>query len=262
MSCFRGHASCHGSFGELLQGALPELGSFLVTLPIELHAQARFVVDETSREICVHPESSWKALQLAQALLRRYDLPLRGKLRVDSEIPRGKGLASSTADLVATYRAIAHAHELPDDLDVLEKLLRDIEPSDGVMHEGIVAYAHRDVRLLERLGPVPPLALIAVDEGGEVETLAHNDRAPSYSAREIEEFAQLLSRLRQGVQRGDVESIGAVATRSAEVNQRVLPKRSLGVMIDIAAAVDAAGVVVARSGTCLAILVDASRAGW
>ncbi len=32
-------------------------------------------------------------------------------------------------------------------------------------------------------------------------------------------------------------------------------------MIDIAAAVDAAGVVATHSGTCLAILIDASREG-
>ena len=45
-------ASCHGSFGELLQGALPEHGPFLVTLPIELRAQARFVVHEGARAAC------------------------------------------------------------------------------------------------------------------------------------------------------------------------------------------------------------------
>ena len=106
-------ASCHGSFGELLQGALPEHGPFLVTLPIELRARARFVVPDSLRELSVHPESSWKSLRLAEALLRRYALPLRGELTLASEIPRGKGLASSTADLVATYRALARFHHLP-----------------------------------------------------------------------------------------------------------------------------------------------------
>src|SRR5690348_2951869 len=105
-------ASCHGSFGELLQGALPEQGPFLVTLPIELRARVRFVVHESARELHVFPESSWKAQRLAEALLRRYSLPERGELTLESEIPRGKGLASSTADLVATYRALARFHHL------------------------------------------------------------------------------------------------------------------------------------------------------
>ena len=254
-------ASCHGSFGELLQGALPEHGPFLVTLPIELRARARFVVTDSLRELSVHPESSWKSLQLAEALLRRYALPLRGELTLASEIPRGKGLASSTADLVAAYRALARFHHLPQDTEVLESLLREIEPSDGVMHESVVAYRHREARLLERLGPVPALALVAVDEGGAVETLTHNQHDPGYSAGESDEFAALLARLRQAFRDGDLAAIGAVATRSAEMNQRILPKRALGAMIGVAAAVGARGVVVAHSGTCLALMIDALDEG-
>ena len=252
-----GCASCHGSFGELLQGALPEAGPFLVTLPIELRARARFVTRDASHELCVQPESSWKSLRLAEALLRRYSLPLRGELTLESEIPRGKGLASSTADLVATWRAIAGFHRLPQEIEVLEALLREIEPSDGVMHESVVAYRHREARLLERMGPVPPLALVAIDEGGEVETLAYNRREPAYAQNEIDEFSTLLTRLRHAFRDGDLACIGAVAMRSAEMNQRILPKRTLGTMIGVAAAVGSLGVVVAHSGTCLAILIDA-----
>ena len=266
-----GYASCHGSFGELLQGALPQLGHFLVTLPIELRARARFVLRDYSGGLRVQPESSWKSLRLAEALLRRYELPPRGELTLESEIPRGKGLASSTADLVATYRAIASFHRLRQEIEVLETLLREIEPSDGVMHESIVAYRHREARLIERLGPVPPLALVAVDEGGEVETLEHNRREPDYSPSELDEFAALLARLRRAFGDGaksspeealgrrgavDLAELGAVATRSAELNQRILPKRSLGTMIGVAAAVGGLGVVATHSGTCLAILID------
>jgi L-threonine kinase len=254
-------ASCHGSFGELLQGALPEQGPFLVTLPIELRARAHFVVRDSASELLVRPDSSWKSQRLAEALLRRYELPLRGDLTLESEIPRGKGLASSTADLVATYRALARFHHLPQDTEVLESLLREIEPSDGVMHESVVAYRHRDARLLERLGPVPALALVAVDEGGEVETLTHNQREPGYSRLETEEFASLLMRLRDALREGDIAAVGAVATRSAEMNQRILPKRTLGAMIGVAAAVGALGVVAAHSGTCLALMIDALDEG-
>jgi uncharacterized protein involved in propanediol utilization len=255
-----GYASCHGSFGELLQGALPPYGAFLVTLPIELRARARFVLRDYSNGLRVDPESSWKSLRFAEALLRRYELPLRGELTLESEIPRGKGLASSTADLVATYRAIASFHRLPQDIEVLEALLREIEPSDGVMHESVVAYRHREARLLERFGPVPPLVLVCVDEGGEVATLEHNQREPDYSRGELDEFAELLARLRNAFRDGDLAGVGAVATRSAQINQRLLPKRLLGTMIGVAAAVDALGVVATHSGTCLAILIDTLRA--
>jgi L-threonine kinase len=256
-----GCASCHGSFGELLQGALPDVGPFLVTLPIELRTHARFVVHDSSDSLRVEPEPSWKSHRLAEALLRRYQLPVRGELTLDSEIPRGKGLASSTADLVATYRAIVECHGLLGNTTVLEALLRDIEPSDGVMHEGVVVYSHRNARLLERLAPVPPLVLVAIDEGAEVDTLEYNRSPMRYSASEFAEFARLLKQLRKALLRGDIAGIGGVCTRSAEINQRRLPKRQLGAMIEVAAAVGAAGVVAAHSGTCLAVLIDGLRVG-
>jgi uncharacterized protein involved in propanediol utilization len=254
------HASCHASFGELLQGALPDERHFLVTLPIELYTYARFSVPQSARDLRVEPEGSWKALCLASDLLARRGLPVRGELTLESEIPRGKGLASSTADLVATHRAVSLWHQLPDTADDLESLLRKIEPSDGLMHPGVVAYLHREARLLDLLGPVPPITLVAIDEGGEVDSVTHNRRDFKYAAHERDEYAALLARLSRAVSRGDVEEIGAVATRSAQLNQRVQPKRSLAEISSIAAEVGAAGVVAAHSGTYLGIVIDARGA--
>jgi uncharacterized protein involved in propanediol utilization len=250
-------ASCCASFGELLQGMLPDGGHFLVTLPIDLHSRARFTVSPQTRELNVWPKDSWKALDGVTALLRRYGLPLQGQLRLESDIPRGKGLASSTADLIASCRAVARCHRLPLDLDVLETILRDIEPSDGLMHEGIVAYRHREGRLLARLGPVPGLTLVTIDEGGDIPTLTHNARRLDYSETERAEYAELLIRLRSALESHDVGMLGAVATRSALLNQRILPKRWLDTITIIARETHAAGVVAAHSGTYLGIMIDA-----
>jgi L-threonine kinase len=253
-------ASCHASFGELLQGMLPDGGHFLVTLPIDLHSRASFSVAPHIRELSVWPETSWKARDCVTALLRRYGLPLQGQLRLASDIPRGKGLAGSTADLVAACRAVARRYGLPLDLDAIETTLRAIEPSDGVMHEGVVAYRHRESRLHEYLGPVPSLTLVAIDEGGEVETLAHNARDIDYSDAQRDEYAGLLAQLRSALERDDIAALGAVATHSALLNQRVAPKRRLDAMTNIASEIRAAGVVTAHSGTYLGIMIDASGA--
>lgn len=239
---------------------LPDGSHFLVTLPIDLHSRASFTVTSETRELSVWPESSWKVLSGVTALLRRYGLPEQGRLRLQSDIPRGKGLASSTSDLVAACRAVASHYGLSLDLDVLETTLRDIEPSDGVMYEGVVAYRHREGRLLEHLGPVPALTLVAIDEGGEIETLAHNARTLDYSATERDEYAELLTQLRHALQNDDVETLGTVGTRSALLNQRLLPKRWFDAMRSIARDIRAAGVVAAHSGTYLGIMIDASGA--
>jgi uncharacterized protein involved in propanediol utilization len=253
-------ASCHASFGELLQGMLPDGIHFLVTLPIDLHSRASFSVASQIRELSVWPETSWKALECVTGLLRRYGLPLHGQLRLASDIPRGKGLASSTADLVAAYRAVARRYCLPTNLDVIETTLRAIEPSDGVMHEGVVAYRHREARLHEHLGSVPSLTLVAIDEGGQVETLAHNARGIDYSEAQRNEYAGLLAQLRSALERDDIAALGAIATHSALLNQRLVPKRRFEAMTSIAREVRAAGVVAAHSGTYIGIMIDAAAA--
>ncbi len=236
---------------------LPDGGHFLATLPIDLHSRARFTASPDTHELSVWPKQSWKALKGVSALLRRFGLPLQGHLHLESEIPRGKGLASSTADLVAALRAVARCYRLPLDLDVLEAILSEVEPSDGLMYEGVVAYRHRDGRLLARLGAVPALTLVAIDEGGEIQTLTHNARQLDYSETEREEYAELLIQLRRALRSDDVASLGAVATRSAQLNQRVLPKRWFDSMTAIAHEVQAAGMVAAHSGTYLGIMIDA-----
>jgi L-threonine kinase len=50
-------------------------------------------------------------------------------------------------------------------------------------------------------------------------------------------------------------AVGEVATRSAQLNQRLCPKRTLDDMIAICRAVGGLGVIAAHSGTALGVLL-------
>jgi L-threonine kinase len=190
-------------------------------------------------------------------MLTHYGLPCRGRLELISQIPEGKGLASSSADLVATARAVASGFGLPLTYRELESFLRAIEPTDGVMYPGVVAFFHRRVELVERLGFLPPLIVLSVDEGGIIDTVEFNRRRRDYTAQERAEYQALLERVKACLGRGDLQGLGEVTTRSAELNQRINPKRHLERMLDICRATEALGVVTAHSGTCLGLLLSA-----
>lgn len=254
----QGTGSCCGSFGELLQGAAPQIGPFLVTLPIDLHARARFAIGPYNDGLVVNPGHKWKAQRLTALLLARHGLPVQGRLHISSDIPAGKGLAGSTADLVASYRAVTACHRLQHSIPELQALLRRIEPSNGVMHDGIVAYLHREVAMHEHIAATPALTLIAVDEGGQVDTLEFNAHAPAFSAQQQAEYARLYARLRTAFRLGDIAGVGVVSTRSAELHQQLHPRRYFTQMREMAAQAGAAGVVVTHSGPCLAIMLDAN----
>ncbi|MCZ7476245.1 MULTISPECIES: GHMP family kinase ATP-binding protein [unclassified Micromonospora] len=251
-----GTGTAHGTFGELLQGVLPDDVDFLVTLPIQRGVRVRVILDPEATELTVSPTGKTKSLLLARSLLRSLGHHGGGHLIISSDLPVGKGLASSSADLVAVARAVGQALGQPLGPQDIEALLRDIEPSDGIMYSDVVAFRHREVRLHRRLGPLPPLTIVGLDEGGEIDTVQFNRLPKPFQPRDKREYAELLDQISHAMLLGDAAGIGRVATRSAEMNQRLHPKKTLPAMVSLCEAADGLGVVVAHSGTAVGILLS------
>ncbi|MBT2400081.1 kinase [Streptomyces sp. ISL-100] len=252
-----GVSAAFGTFGELLQGVLPEDdGNFLVTLPVARWAMARFEVHPESSELLVWPPHKKKALRLTSMILQDVGRPAGGALKIDSMLPEGKGLASSSADLVATARAVANALDEPMPARRIESYLAQIEPTDGVLYPSVVAYHHRSVRLRACLGSLPSMAVVSVDEGGEVDTVKFNNIPKPFTVDDKREYARLLDRITHAVRRRDLAEVGRVATASAWMNQTLRHKWSLQAMTAICESVGGLGVVVGHSGTTLGVLLD------
>lgn len=258
-----GMSTASGTFGELLQGVLPEENSdFLVTLPIARWARVTFHGTPGTDELEVQPAHKLKALRLTRMIMQSADAPMGGVLTIESTLTEGKGLASSSADLVATARAVANALGEPMPPRRIESLLAQIEPTDGVLYPGIVAFYHRRVALHTELGSLPPMTVVGVDEGGEIDTIAFNRIPKPFSAADRAEYARLLERMAGAVARADLAEVGAVATRSALMNQVLRPKRTLDDMVDVCRQVGGLGVVVGHSGTCLGVLLDTAEPSY
>jgi L-threonine kinase len=249
-----GVSSAFGTFGELLQGALPDGTEFLVTLPISRWATVTFTHDRYATEVRTYPQTKSKARRATEAMLTRYGAG-GGRVEVTSCLPEGKGLASSSADLTATVRAVGNALGVPTPPALIEELLRPIEPTDGVMYPGIVAFEHRNVRLRAHLGGLPPMTVVGIDEGGAVDTVAFNRIPKNFTDAHREAYASLLDTAGAAIAAGDVSAAGRVATRSAYLNQRLCPKRSLAAMTALSAEVGGVGVVAAHSGTTVGLLL-------
>lgn len=252
-----GVGSAFGTCGELLQGVLAENGlDFLVTLPIRAGSVAVFEPDPRLDRVETTPGHKVKSRRLAELMLRRRGIAGGGRLMVSSELTEGKGLASSSADLVATARAVADATGRDTDPEEIESYLRAIEPSDGVMYPGVVAYYHRQVRLHARLPPLPPLTIVAADEGGQVDTVEFNRRPKPFPASARREYSRLLQTLTRALARRDLPTIGAIATRSAVMNSVLRDRPHLDAAISAADSIGALGVVVAHSGTTTGLLLS------
>jgi L-threonine kinase len=251
-----GVGAANGTFGELLQGVLPENDlDFLVTFPIARSSVAEFQFVPSRREVVVQPRHKTKSRLLAERILRAYGRHGGGSLRITTTLPEGKGLASSSADLVATARAVGEAVGVRLTEQEIEVFLRGIEPSDGVMYPGIVTFYHREVRLREKLGFLPPLTIIAHDTGGMVDTVRFNQSKKLRSEADKREYAYLLRKMADAVQAGDLQAVGDISTRSAEMNSTISPRKHFGDLLRICRDVGGLGLVLAHSGTNLGVLL-------
>ncbi len=251
-----------GVCGELVQGMLAD-DYYLVTCPIDYFSRVQ--VDLFSEESpvvgspVVGPEDSPKAVAAVSATLAhlgREDLSAR--LAISNPIPRGKGMGSSSADVVAAIAATGLALNQELSPEAVGRLALMEEPTDGVMFPGIALFDHREGRLMEELGPPPPMEIVALDFGGTVDTVEFNreDRRALWQSLRLE-TDQALELVRQGIKEIDPKKLGRGATISAEANQRVLLKPQLPDVLRFAQSLDAAGVTVGHSGTIIGVLLDA-----
>lgn len=250
--------SIPGTAGELVQGCLADDIDFLVTNPIDCRSEIRVTISEGRPGVTVFPAYKTKVRRAVIAVLQMFHCTyLNVSIFISSNIPVGKGMASSTADIVGAIEATAQILKHPLTPEQISRIAIAIEPSDGIMYRSIVAYNHRKGYLIESFGPPPLMQQLLVDTGGQVDTVEFNQRvSKEYDAQEIEMFARAFVLVREGIQTADLAKIGHAATISTRINQRLLPKPKLEEMLRIAKQADAYGSACAHSGTIFSLIFE------
>jgi L-threonine kinase len=235
-----------GSCGELIQGYWHH-EPFLVTCPIGLYATATVSDGETV----------WTDLGLKTRQAVRHTLAYIGErkfpfcLSLSSQLPPGKGMASSSADIGAVTIAVAAAFGKRLEEEEVAILAAAIEPTDGVFCRGVVAIQYETGRILHRYGLLPPMPIAVFDTGGTIDTITfHAQHSMGIRNRSLWENPVL----RLFAHQLTPEIIGAAATGSARANQPMLCKEELEPLIALSSAAGAPGVCTAHSGTVLGVL--------
>lgn len=266
-----GHAPAH--HGELLQGMFDDgtgrMRRALVTLP---HAgcgsHAVFYPSQSHWGIVGTPELT-KVRRAAVLALREFSMhpsPAKGgQIEITSDVPRGIGMGSSTSDVTATIRAVADYHGVSLSREEVGRLAVLAEcASDSIMiDDRVVLFAQRDGVVLETFGhSLPDLIVVGCDTepgGRGVDTLGH--RPADYDDRELGAFQVLRAGLRRAIATDDVALLASVATASARINQRFLPKPALEDLLRLGRQFGGCGIQVAHSGTVAGVIFDAKRPG-
>jgi L-threonine kinase len=252
----------HGTFGELAQGYRRRrdgaVDHFLVTLPVE---ELSSTAEVAARAGAPLPPKAHVAFTTACQLLGVDPPELPPRLR--SNIPVGKGFASSTADIVSV---VAHTIErVAPHLDHTERHLliaevnRRLEYGDYLLHRGITLCNQRSHHIGKAFRTDLRWRIVGIDEGGHVDTADFHRRSVP-DQRKLAQYSDIYRRLWAALADSDSPRAAAIASESALLHQDVLPKRSLPHMLDIASDTAAHGVCVAHSGTLVGLIFTASEA--
>lgn len=249
------YAGLPATCGELVQGTLDGIPC-LVSCPIDFYSVAEIHLNSTPGWDIPH-DAPKAGAALWAGLARLGGGPAGGRLRLVSDVPRGRGYGSSTADIGATLYALGQALGQTLAPEQVAGLAVAVEPSDSSIFPGLTLFDHRCGRFHEGLGPAPPLAVVVIDPGGEVDTLAFNQMDHRRTlARLASQHRQAFSLLRQGLKEGDWGAVGEAASLSACAHQSVLPNPLLEPVLALAREVGALGLCRAHSGTLLGLLLD------
>ena len=255
--------------GELLQGVFEgsdgRLHRGLLTLPFPSQYTRATLWPSLEPGVRTRPLDRNKARRAVALTFDHLRVsPVGGDLTLESSIAMGHGYGSSTADVVAAIRAAAMAANVHLRRSTVSRLAVEAEDaSDAIIYEDRpVLFAHREGFILEHFGDeFPPLIVVGFRDGAASTVNTLSLPPARYDSEEIELFRVLRGLASRSIRYQDPSLLGRVATLSARISQRHLPKPGWQRALELTEAANACGLQVAHSGTLFGILFDGEAAG-
>ncbi|KNB52254.1 hypothetical protein [Streptomyces caatingaensis] len=249
----------HGTLGELFQGPLwraaePQIA--IVSLPVAKYSWSHFVHDpEQPAGVQLGLAGRSKSARAVRHFLELTGRePLPGRWEFFSELEVGKGMASSTADIVATLRCLFNAHGIPYDQRIVTDVLRGIERADSVFLDEFALYLSGRHEVVRRFGSDVGFSTCYVTEDGAVDTEDLEPALLGHYRRHSTAYADCLDDLVKVFSAGDAPGIARCSSRSAALSQQVVPKESYEELLKHQDEFGADGIFVAHTGTIIGYL--------
>jgi uncharacterized protein involved in propanediol utilization len=282
----------YSRIGELIQGFLPDASSFLVSgLPSRLFFSEAAVGGATPGAAppggisgvapsgampgavpsggisgIVTPGGPSEAGSLPPKAQRALSLFLRQyapagmalpPIRLHSNIPPGKGLSSSSADILSVLYVANDYLQAGASSEDLYRIAAAVEPTDPCLSEDIVLF-RQQVGFVERCISLPPMTILYFDAepGRQIETM---DIERSWTPGVGKYFDWLLRKFLLAAKIGDYDALFGSITDSAEYNQTVIALPRFDEYCQLARGTGS-GLMVAHSGTIVGLLTRPEQA--
>lgn len=249
---------CPASCGEFVQGVM-DRDEYLCSYAVDLYSTAE--LEEKLNDINFGPSKSRKAIE---AVFKKFNIPVEDSknisLKIKSDIPVGKGMASSTADIGATIVATLGLIKKELSSEEIAKLASTIEPTDSIYIEKNSIFNPLNGEVIKYLGNIKDSKVVILEPNKTLNTMRIR-KTPNYKKIKMQnkEIIKIsFNLLEDGIKNNDLKKIGKACTFSSLANENIHKKEGLEKIIEISKNYGAYGVNVAHSGTVVGILMDKS----
>lgn len=249
-----GYGVCNSSFGEIIQGRKMDDDDFLISLPIKLYSSCKISLDKIDAPLIVECNRQ-KTKYLVTILFQKMNITwgYYVKCKLESNIPVSKGLSSSTADMIAAVRAIENLFNIIFNKKLISKILKIIEPHEGLHYSSCTLYNHVKGKLVSDFEYTPSFYIIALDRGGVVDTLEFNKNI-KYSQSQKKMSEKNLKRIITAFYNKNDLEIAKCATISSKILADRYNYKLNKKVISFVKEAKSIGVVSAHSGTFIGFL--------
>jgi L-threonine kinase len=239
-----------GSVGELIQGSFHGR-DILLSCPVNLYSRVK-VFESKLPEIRYKNNKTDRFLKNVLKLwgYDKYENIL--DIEICSQIPRGKGFASSTADLCALYYALLGLFNREfNQRELIEECIL-IEPTDSIIFKEMTLFEYKTGNFYESIGDYLEFYVLVFEGSNIVDTIEFNKKPLPPLAN----INDLIPTLKSGISGKDIRKIADVSTESILRNQHRLRYDSLMKVLKISSENGGLGVIGAHSGDCLGIIFN------
>jgi uncharacterized protein involved in propanediol utilization len=252
-------AKIYSRIGELMQGFLPDASGFLVS-----GFASRIFFSEAvltpgggdPGEGGSLPAKSRLALATFRDLYETDGVGLFS-VRLQSNIPPGKGLSSSSTDILSVLFVVNDYLRAGCRPEELYRIAAAIEPTDPCLSDDVVVFKQH-AGIVDRCVSLPPMTILYFDAepGRQIDTL---DVQRPWTPGTGKFYDWLLRRFLQAAKAGDYDTLFDCITYSAEYNQTVIPLAGWDGYLQLARTTQS-GLMVAHSGTIVGLLTRPQQA--
>lgn len=239
-----------GSFGEILQGKVNDR-DLLLSCPVDIYTKVKIF---ESNNIDKKYNNKKSAAFLSNILelwgYGKYDSTI--DIEIDSKIPYGKGLASSTADLCGVYYCLLKMFNKEfNEVELMEQCIK-IEPTDSIIFKEMTLFDYKKGLYRKQMGKYIAYNILAFEGNKVVDTVEFNSK----NLIPLSDVDDLIPTLKEGIKEKSLEKISYVSTESIIRNQKRLYYDFLDKILDIKNKTKGLGIMGAHSGNVLGIIYE------